>query len=178
MQPTRMCNDHFGGVKSCGGENTATQQLLAVDANDLMDVDGSSSLRVGGGSMNAAASVCTPTFRQSDEEHLSFSHFICPKFCSVASATVGYSTHISTGMDKVKPFKCPTCVADRDSHILLCRLQVRQSKVKNEIVDCPCGANIRLPFPKLVPPCSFSPNVGQLSDRAHVVVNAARVGDR
>ncbi|VDK37928.1 unnamed protein product [Taenia asiatica] len=76
MQPIRMYNGHLGGgppdyrVNSGDGESAAAAELLTADASDLIDVDGTSSSGVGGGSMNAAASAGAPTFRQGDEYYM------------------------------------------------------------------------------------------------------------
>lgn len=76
VQPIRMYNGHLGGgppdyrVNSGDGESAAATELLTADANDLIDVDGTSSSGVGGGSMNAAASAGAPTFRQGDEYYM------------------------------------------------------------------------------------------------------------
>ncbi|VDK25614.1 unnamed protein product [Taenia asiatica] len=89
MQTIGMCNGHLGGEPSdnrvhlSDGESAAAVELLTLDANDLIDVDGASSSRVGGDSMNGAASAITSSFRQSDEEHLTFSRFKCENRCQV-----------------------------------------------------------------------------------------------
>ncbi|VDM20203.1 unnamed protein product [Hydatigera taeniaeformis] len=76
MQSIRMYNGHLGGgppdyrVNSGDGESAAAAELLTADANDLIDVDGTSSSGVGGGSMNAVASAGAPTFRQGDEYYM------------------------------------------------------------------------------------------------------------
>lgn len=77
VQPIRMYNGHLGGgppdyrVNSGDGESAAAAELLTADANDLIDVDGTSSSGVGGnGSMNAVASASAPPFRQGDEYYM------------------------------------------------------------------------------------------------------------